>query len=105
MQMKQIEAYSFTDFVEAVVNAAKAGYCLDLTKNENMPRSFVGHYQVKMFKQAEQIPALLQPKPVVQELPKEEPKETEVKPFVPSITFEVQQQQPKKRGPRPREAV
>ena len=85
----RVEAYDLATFLQGVQDGVRAGYELDLTKNETYPFGSIGHYIVQL------VPA----KKVVvsQAVASIATPETETKKEVPVVA---QVEQPKKRGPK-----
>lgn len=54
----KVEAYDLGAFLQGVEDAFKAGYELDLTRNETYPFGAIGHYIVMMVPKKESVETL-----------------------------------------------
>lgn len=80
MKRKEIQQYNLADFVEAVVQASKEGYELDLQTNENYPIQIgVGVYTCAMLMQ-EESDLVQEVEDITDELPEDENTVVEDKP-------------------------
>lgn len=109
MQIR-IEKYTLYDFVTEIEKAVKAGYSINHTDNDSIPVGSSGWYRCVLHKDTN-VAALLKPV-VVQPLPVIEPYKTvdaiatqPIKPFVPSVTFEVETPVARKAGRPAKERI